>query len=85
VNFSTPVAITANTVYVASYYSPTGDFAINRPYFGATGVSNPPLQALVDGGIGGANGVFMYGATSQFPTSSYQSSNYWVDVVFNTH
>ena len=26
VNFSSPVAITANTVYVASYFSPTGDF-----------------------------------------------------------
>ena len=47
-------------------------------------MSNPPLQALVDGGIGGANGVFTYGSTSQFPTSSYQSSNYWVDVVYNS-
>ena len=84
VNFSSPVAITANTVYVASYFSPTGDFAINRPYFATTGVNNPPLQALVDGGSGGANGVFTYGSTSQFPTSSYQSSNYWVDVVYNS-
>lgn len=84
VNFSTPVAITANTVYVASYFSPTGDFAINRPYFANAGVSNPPLQALVNGGAGGANGVYTYGSTSQFPTSSYQSSNYWVDVVFST-
>ena len=33
VNFSSPVAITANTVYVASYFSPTGDFAVDRNYF----------------------------------------------------
>ena len=30
VNFSSPVAITANTVYVASYFSPTGDFPVDR-------------------------------------------------------
>jgi hypothetical protein len=42
------------------------------------------LSALVDGGSGGADGVFTYGSTSQFPTSSFQSSNYWVDVVYNT-
>jgi hypothetical protein len=84
VSFSSPVAITANTDYVASYFSPTGDFSVDRSYFATTGVSNPPLQALVNGGIGGANGVYNYGSTSAFPASSYQSSNYWVDVVFNT-
>ena len=83
-NFSSPVVVTANTVYVASYFIPSGDFAVDRSYFAATGVNRPPLQALVDGGIGGANGVFTYGSTSQFPVSSYLSSNYWVDVVFNT-
>src|SRR5262249_48093683 len=38
--------------------------------------TNGALTALA-----GANGV--YGSGSTFPTSSYQSSNYWVDVVFN--
>src|ERR1700756_3517273 len=52
VNFSTPVAITANTVYVASYFSPTGDFSVDRSYFATTGVNNPPLSAPVDGGAG---------------------------------
>src|SRR5262249_35291297 len=28
------------------------------------------------------NGVYQYGATSAFPTQSYASTNYWVDVVF---
>jgi uncharacterized protein DUF4082/putative Ig domain-containing protein len=84
VNFSSPVAIAANTVYVASYFIPSGDFAVDRNYFAATGVNNPPLQALVSGGTGGTNGVFTYGATSQFPSSSYLNSNYWVDVVFTT-
>ncbi len=76
VNFSSPVAITANTVYVASYFSPTGDFAVDRNYFNAA-VNNPPLQALQDGG------VYNYGSSSAFPTTSFSASNYWVDVVFN--
>ncbi|MDQ3932901.1 MAG: DUF4082 domain-containing protein, partial [Actinomycetota bacterium] len=29
----------------------------------------------------GGNGVYRYG-TSGFPTSSYNASNYWVDVTF---
>jgi hypothetical protein len=83
VNFATPVAITANTVYVASYFSPTGDFSVDRNYFN-TAVSNPPLQALqnVSSGSTGPNAVYNYGSTSAFPTSSYEASNYWVDVVF---
>jgi len=84
-NFSSPVAVTANVVYIVSYFSPTGDFSVDRNYFAGTGVNNPPLQALVNGGSAGVNGVYAYGSTSQFPTSSYQSSNYWVDVVFNTN
>jgi hypothetical protein len=27
------------------------------------------------------NGVYSYGTDSVFPTDSYQSANYWVDVV----
>jgi hypothetical protein len=84
VNFSSPVAITANTVYVASYFSPSGDFALDRNYFATTGVINPPLQALIDGGAGAGDGLYTYGTKSQFPSSTYLSSNYWVDVVF-TH
>ena len=85
VSFATPVAITANTVYVASYFSPTGDFPVDRNYFNSA-VSNPPLQALQNqsSGSSGPNAVYNYGSTSGFPTSSYQASNYWVDVVFNT-
>ena len=80
VNFASPVAITANTVYVASYFSPTGDFPVDRNYFN-TGVDNPPLHALQNG-VSGPNAVYNYGSSSTFPTNSYQASNYWVDVVF---
>src|SRR5919197_1060156 len=81
VNFSNPVAISANTTYVASYSDPNGHFSLYRPAFATSGVDNPPLHALRDG-LDGANGVFASG-TGLFPTSTSSSSNYWVDVVFN--
>jgi Domain of unknown function (DUF4082)/Bacterial Ig-like domain len=83
VTFSTPVAITANTVYVASYLAPNGRYAGDNGYFGTSGVDNPPLHALQNG-VSGGNGVYAYAATTTFPTSTYESSNYWVDVVFTT-
>ncbi|MGH8615798.1 MAG: DUF4082 domain-containing protein, partial [Gammaproteobacteria bacterium] len=79
VNFANPVAISANTVYVASYHAPNGRYSLNEPYFTA-GVDNPPLHALQDGANGG-NGVYLYGAGG-FPTNTFNASNYWVDVVF---
>jgi uncharacterized protein YjdB len=82
VSFSSPVTITAGTTYIASYHSTIGHWSGDRNYFAAAGVSNPPLQALENGSTQG-NGVYAYGSTSIFPASSYLSTNYWVDVVFN--
>jgi WD40 repeat protein len=81
VNFTQPVAVTANTIYIASYHS-TGYFALNEGYFNSAGVTNGPLYALRNGENGG-NGVYRYGA-SGFPTSTFNGNNYWVDVVFTT-
>jgi hypothetical protein len=81
--FSSPVAITAGTVYVASYLAPAGHYAADNNYFASAGVDNAPLHALQDG-ISGGDGVYAYGSTSTFPTNTWQSSNYWVDVVFAT-
>ena len=85
VTFATPVAITAGTVYVASYFAPVGHYAGDSNAFTTAGVDNPPLHALQDGAIGGAggNGVYAYNGTSTFPSNTYQGTNYWVDVVFS--
>ena len=81
-NFTTPIAISANTLYVASYFAPNGGYAADGGYFATSGVDSAPLHAPVSSS-GAPNGLFMYGADS-FPTWSYNSTNYWVDAVFNT-
>jgi O-glycosyl hydrolase len=81
VNFSTPVAITANTVYVASYHANNGHYSADVNYFASRGVDNPPLHALANG-VSGGDGVYRYGTTSAFPNQTWYSANYWVDVVF---
>lgn len=82
VNFTTPVPIQANTTYVASYHAPNGHYADDGGFFATAGVDNGPLHALRDG-LDGADGVYAYGSSSAFPNSTYQSSNYWVDVIFS--
>ena len=75
-DFSSPVAITAGTTYVASYFSSTG-YPAYTPQGLASAVTNGPLTALAGGG------VYAYGASNTFPTSTYNNNNYWVDVVYS--
>ena len=82
VTFSGPVAVTAGTTYVASYYAPNGHYSVNPGFFSTAGVNNPPLQALANSIS--ANGVYAYDSASTFPSSSYNATNYWVDVAFAT-
>jgi methionine-rich copper-binding protein CopC len=80
-NFANPVPVAANTTYVVSYHAPNGRYAIDVNYFTGTGVERGPLRAPQSAAAGG-NGVYRYGATSGFPSQSWNGSNYWVDVVF---
>jgi hypothetical protein len=82
VTLASPVAVTASTTYVASYYAPVGRYSVDDNFFTASGVDNPPLHALASG-VDGPNGVYRYGSGGGFPTSSFAASNYWVDVVFS--
>ena len=71
---ASPLAIQANTTYVVSVNA-------NTHYVATTGgltssVVNGNLSSVADG----ANGV--YGQPGTFPTSSYQSTNYFRDVAF---
>jgi hypothetical protein len=71
---ATPITIAASTQYVVGVntgntYYVTTDGGL------ATQITNGNLSTVV-----GTNGL--YGATGTFPTSSYQTSNYFRDVVF---
>jgi hypothetical protein len=80
VNFSSPVAVSANTTYVAGYLAPSGHYSTTVGTFTSAGVDNPPLHAVANGTS--ANGLYAYASSSVFPTNSYQATNYWVDVLF---
>ena len=83
VMFSSPVTINAGVTYVASYYSVAGIYAYTN-YFFTQSYTNGPLTALADGDDG-SNGIYRYGPTSSFPTDTYLSSNYFVDVIFSSN
>jgi hypothetical protein len=84
VNFATPVAVSANSVYVASYHTSVGHYSDSLNYFAGKAVDNTPLHALADG-VSGYNGVYAYGDSSTFPSQGWKSSNYWVDVVLSSY
>ncbi|MDP4212837.1 MAG: DUF4082 domain-containing protein [Bacteroidota bacterium] len=82
--FGTPVAIAANTTYVAAYFSLAGNYTYTAGYF-TDPVVNGPLTALADG-TDGPNGVYEYTSSPAFPSSaSGNKINYWVDPVFMTN
>jgi hypothetical protein len=84
VNFASPVAITANTTYVVSYFTSSGFYAKDDGYFLNAGEDAGYLHAPATGAVAGGNGVYAYGASSTFPNQTVHGSNYWVDVVFST-
>jgi hypothetical protein len=77
---------------VVSYFAPQKNYAITSGQFASSGVEAPPLHALSSAETGGdptGNGVFRYYPTPNptpltlvFPNQSFNSTNYWVDVVF---
>ncbi|MEI6267279.1 MAG: DUF4082 domain-containing protein [Methylococcaceae bacterium] len=79
--FSTPVAIQAGTTYIISYYVADGNrrFTYSSNYFATAGVDTAPLHGL-QAGVDGPNSV--YSDTGGFFNQTFNSSNYWVDVIF---
>ena len=78
--FPDAVQVNAGQTYVVGYYAPNGNYATSPGYFAANGHDNSPLHALSSSADGG-NGLFAQGP-QQFPTSSFNATNYWVDPIF---
>ena len=80
--FTTPVAIVANTTYVAAYFSSAGNYISTNNYF-TTALVDGPITALASG-TDGVNGVYAYTGSPAFPSTASQKSNYWVDAIFSS-
>ena len=78
VNLSSPVAITAGTVYIVSFSTGGGYFGITSSSF-SSGVTNGPLEALPNS-ISGGDGV--YNRAGYFPDVDGNGMNFWADVAF---
>jgi hypothetical protein len=75
---TTPISIAANTTYIVSVNANSYYVSTNNGL--ATTITNGNISAVADG----SNGV--YNTTpANFPTQSYQNSNYFRDIVFTTN
>ncbi len=61
-------------------HTPTGFYSADSNYYAST-LTNGPLTAPSSAASGG-NGVYAYGSASSLPINTYNSANYWVDVLF---
>lgn len=80
IELQNPVEILADSVYVISYYSSSGDYMYTTHSFGDR-VGSGFVNALASGEQG-PNGVYSYDSSSIFPVNSYENSNYFVDLIF---
>jgi hypothetical protein len=79
VNLPSPVTLTPGTSYIVSYH--TNGFYSADPSFFATALLNGPLSAPASSPSAG-NGVYAYGQAGTFPSGTFNSTNYWVDLSF---
>ena len=73
--FARPVAVTAGTTYVVSYYAPNGHYSASSHFFDSAWTNGPLTVAA-------GNGLYRYGSASAFPLDAYGATNYWVDPFF---
>ncbi|MFJ5958222.1 DUF4082 domain-containing protein [Paenarthrobacter sp. NPDC092416] len=74
---SSPVAVAPGETYVVSYLAPNGRYAYTPAFFAQTWVSGVFTAAGPD------NGRYLYGTGGAAPTNSWNSTNYFVDVLYS--
>lgn len=82
ITFATPVSVTTGNIYVASVFSSTGYYNVDFGYFPVNATPVDPIYALGTSDDPGGNGLWLYTASTDFPTGDGGGVNYWVDVVF---
>jgi hypothetical protein len=81
VDFPSPLSITANKTYISAYFVKGGHYAGDTNGL-ANQITSGPLVAIANGQASGGNGVYHYGTSLARPNSTYQATNYWVDISF---
>ncbi len=91
VSLSPALAVTANTMYVVSYYAPAGHYSQDSGFFfnhpsgppaGNNSTDSAPLH-FTRSLPGTPNGFYRYGTSSAFPDQIYDAEYYWLDAVFS--
>lgn len=77
--FSSPVKVSADSTYIVSYHTP-GRYVSTDDYLKSTITSG--FLTVPGDNVNGSNSVYRYGPSGSFPSQSYRSANYWVDVLF---
>ncbi|WP_375422892.1 DUF4082 domain-containing protein [uncultured Friedmanniella sp.] len=73
VAFSKPVAVSEGGTYTAATSMPEGRYAVTKAYdWPVTGAN-----------LTGVAGTYNYGSTLRYPQSTYNASNYFIDVTFS--
>ena len=88
-NFASPIVATAGVPYVVAVYNADGNYQSTLSAF-TSNITNAPLTIPANGTVVNSttikNGLYVYSTTSPvFPTNTFQSTNYWVDVIFSTN
>ena len=78
----TPVPVVAGQNYVVSYLAPKGAYSVTENYFATT--PGDPASVSAQQPLIPLSGVYGYSDTPAFPTKTFRTSNYFVDVVLET-
>ena len=81
VSFATPVAIAANTTYVASYHTDAGNYSFDYGYFASASITSRCTQCRMALALRTA---FTSTARAHSRPAHTFPTNYYVDVVFTT-
>jgi hypothetical protein len=87
VTLDTPIAVIPGEAYRAVIYHPNGEYTAtpgnnywNAGGPGEFGIVNGILTARAAADSNGGQSTFKYGSGIQYPDSSFNSGNYWVDL-----
>ena len=75
--FANKIPVTAGQTYTATYFNASGNYISTTGGLNAA-ITTAPLSTVV-----GTNGLYLYTKTAALPTSSYNGSNYWIDVLYS--